>query len=534
MIRKLALISRAGLKTCLMPLTLSFGLAGMAATSAMADKPRFQTIEISGGFNAATVYVDLQDGHWTRLNSSGTEIPFHLKIEMSRGYIVFYRVGRTLTNGAVRESYIATNKWGGYAIPGRDNDVDAQERVDKVTHIFINNATLNATDRQAIIDGCNAKPNETEHGHSFQYNLPLAMHADARQHRRLQSITSSDDGIYKGYGDFARATATGFVGLKIMCMGADTKYSRNGSQTSKPSDGGIPLPSNADTASNGDPVEVKMALDIAGGNACPRNAKVTTRIIYDHPKTAKFDIVRNGKVLKTVEIKARREPLSDGSRQWVIDRIDQVEAKAGQNQFRIVVKGGGKSAMKVANVECAPFQVLFSDLKYTVANGGTCPKKVWETATFLATGPGEATLQLVQENGSVFYEKTLNTILKNGKYTLVNQRVLSIDRDTNKKFRAQIKGQSGIHSKWAQLKVDCPQRTNPKPENKKVGPKALNTKPKTTHSSTNKPARVSPAQKKQGLICKDGKARGGKCHCGKAKVAKKIGNRRFVCVARGG
>jgi hypothetical protein len=148
--------------------------------------------------------------------------------------------------------------------------------------------------------------------------------------------------------------------------------------------------------------------------------------------------------------------------------------------------------------------------------------------------PGEATLQLVQENGSVFYEKTLNTILKNGKYTLVNQRVLSIDRDTNKKFRAQIKGQSGIHSKWAQLKVDCPQRTTPKAENKKVGPKALNTKPKTTHSSTNKPARVSPAQKKQGLICKDGKARGGKCHCGKAKVAKKVGNRRFVCVARGG
>ncbi len=516
------------IKKSLLRAALAISGLGMLVSPSLADKPLFRTVEIGGGFNAATVYVDQQDGRWTKLNSSGAQIPFHLKIEMSRGYIVFYRVGRTLTNGAVRESYIASNQWGGYAVPGRDNDVDARERVDKSMNIFINDTTLNGTDKQAIINGCNAKSNETEHGHSFQYNVPLALHADARRHRRLQSMTSSEDGTYKGYGDFARATATGFVGLTVRCLGADTKLSRNGSQTSKPSDGGIPLPSNADTAPSGDPIEVKMNLDVAGGNACPRNARVTTRIVYEQEKTAQFDIVRNGKVLKTVEIKARREPLSDGSVQWVVDRIDNVEAKAGQNQFRIVVKGGGKSAMKVANIECAPFEILFSDLKYNVADGGSCPKKVWETATFQASGPGTAVLQLVQENGSVFYEKQMETILKNGTYRMVNQRVLSIDRDTDKKFRAQIKGQSGVHSKWAQLKVTCATRTNPNPGAPKPGADKLTAEPRNT-ASPDTPKRVNPEPKRASLVCKGGKVANGKCRCGANRTLVKIGKAAFAC-----
>ena len=267
-----------------------------------------------------------------------------------------------------------------------------------------------------------------------------------------------------------------------------------------------------------DPINVSMDLDVAGGNSCPRNVTVKTSITYNYPKTAKFDIVRNGKVLKTVEIKAKRVPVSHGPTQWVIHRQDQVEAKAGQNMFRVVVKGGGKSALKMVDIECQPFQVLFSDLKYNVADGGACPKQVWETATFTATGPGQATMQLVQENGHVFYEKKLETILKNGKYKLVGQRVLNIDRDTNVKFRAQIKGSSGIHSKWAKLKVTCPKRTNPKAASKS-GSSNVSAAPQSS-SSANKPKKI---------VCKGGQVKNGKCACPKGTKREKIANSKFHC-----
>jgi hypothetical protein len=168
------------------------------------------------------------------------------------------------------------------------------------------------------------------------------------------------------------------------------------------------------------------------------------------------------------------------------------------------------------DIECQPFQVLFSDLKYNVADGGACPKQVWETAT----GPGEATIQLVQENGSVFYEKKLKTILKNGKYKLVGQRVLNIDRDTDVKFRTQIKGSSGIHSKWVPLKVTCPKRTNPKSASKS-GSSNESAAPSSSNSA-NKPKKI---------VCKGGKVKNGKCACAKGTKREKIGKTKFQCKA---
>ncbi|MBX9465894.1 MAG: hypothetical protein KL840_23485 [Aquamicrobium sp.] len=539
------LASRVVVKKCLTLATLSFSLAAAVATSALADKPIFQDIAIGGGMDAATIFVEQQDGMWTRITDHPRTIPFNITIAMSRGYIQFYRIGRALDQNAVvgfASTYSGLTT--GYAGTANfiSTSINSLTSVSGPVNIPIDGYTrLDHRDERAIVNGCNSRWTETESGHSFRYSLPLAMHADAREHRRKRFPYYLNE--YEGYGDFARAIATGFVGLKVECLGTDTKPSRPDSKPPSSSDG-EPRSAGEDPADRSGPIEVKMDLDIAGGNACPRNAKITTRIVYDHPKTAKFDIVRNGKILKTVEIEARREALSDGSTQWVVDRIDNVDAKAGQNQFRIVVKGGGRSGMKVANVECAPFQILFSNLAYNVANGGTCPKQVWETATFSATGPGEATMQLVQENGSVFYEKKLTAILKNGEYRLVNQRVLSIDRDTDEKFRAQIKGQSGVHSKWAQLKVSCPKRTSPKPENKKEGPKKLDTKPKTSHSTGTKapranprpqkkaePARTNPVSKKPQIVCKGGKIFNGSCQCGSSKTRRKIGERQYQCIA---
>ncbi|MCY6381578.1 hypothetical protein [Hoeflea prorocentri] len=285
----------------------------------------------------------------------------------------------------------------------------------------------------------------------------------------------------------------------------------------------VPYPSMEPDA---EPVEVKLDVEPRGGNACPRKTTIKTRIVYHRPATAKFDIIRNAKVLKTVEIKARHVPISHGPDQWEINRQDVVEAKAGGNQFRIKVHGGGLSGMKVVNIECVPFEIYFSDLKYNVADVGQCPKKVWETATFTTSGPGKATYQIVRKNGKVVYEKELETILKNGQYKLVGQRVLNVGYDMERSFKAQIKGSSGIRSKWAKVKVSCPKRTNPgsgAKADKKSGAKAETAGQSTSAGSSAAPKRTNP------IVCKGGKVKKGKCICPKNTKRKKVKASRFVC-----
>jgi hypothetical protein len=63
---------------------------------------------------------------------------------------------------------------------------------------------------------------------------------------------------------------------------------------------------------------------------------------------------------------------------------------------------------------------------------------------------------------------------------------------------------------------------------RKVATRTNQTKPKRV----TEPKRISPKVAKQKLVCKGGKVKGGKCHCGKGKQTVKRGPRRFACVAR--
>jgi len=283
------------------------------------------------------------------------------------------------------------------------------------------------------------------------------------------------------------------------------------------------------------PVEVKLEATPRNGNSCPRNTRIKTRIAYHYDRNVKFDIKRNGKTIKTIELKPRKINVSHGPDLWVIDREDVVKAKAGQNRFRIKIKGGGESQVKTVNIECAPFQALFANLQYNVAGSNSCPKKVWETTTFTANGPGSLVYQLVQENGSVSLEKSVNSILKNGQYKLVKQRVLTIHNSIDRKYRVQVKGSSGIRSSWARLKVDCPppaDKVTPKP------PKRIKTvpAPKTDASKNPRvkiavpPKRVKPTVTR--LICKRGKVRAGRCYCSAKHKRVRIGKKAFMCKKR--
>ena len=228
------------------PAALFLCAAGALATPAAAEPPRFNNIEISGGFNVETILVEQENGMWTRISDHPRTIPIHVTIEMSRGYIEFYRVGRNLTNGAVRDifsTYIKT-AYGNQPNP-IEAIIDSRTSVSGPANILIDEFTrLNQTDEQAIVNRCNANWTETEQGHSFSYPLPLAIHADAREKRRKRFPYYLNE--YEGYGDFGRATAFGFVGLKIECLGQNSKPPVPDSKPPS-DDGGIPRTSGTDT-----------------------------------------------------------------------------------------------------------------------------------------------------------------------------------------------------------------------------------------------------------------------------------------------
>ena len=301
-----------------------------------------------------------------------------------------------------------------------------------------------------------------------------------------------------------------------------------------------------------DPVEVKLTVEPRQGNACPRNTKIKTRIVYHYKKTATFDIMRNGKKIKTVKINAKKVKLTHGPSQWVINREDIVKAEAGQNRFRIKVKGGGQSQVQTANIECAPFQVMSARLQYNVAgvaSSASCPVKVWETTTFTTNGPGNLVYQLVRKtNGSVALEKSLKPILKNGVYKLVGQRVLTISKSVDREFRVQVKGKSGNNSSWARLKVDCAAKkgkaaagaatgvkTAPKKAKAKQTQPRIKTAPKKPKAKQRQSRiKIAPLPKKSKrkltkLICRKGKVRAGKCYCGARRKQVRTGKRSYIC-----
>ncbi|VAV98960.1 hypothetical protein MNBD_ALPHA08-1783, partial [hydrothermal vent metagenome] len=105
-------------------------------SSSFADSPKFRKIEISGGINAATLYVNQDGNRWTQIVDYGRVIiPLYVDIEMSRGYIEFYRIGRNLTDGAVRGILLTHQNNNSGTLYERD--VDSSTSVNKTTDIAV-------------------------------------------------------------------------------------------------------------------------------------------------------------------------------------------------------------------------------------------------------------------------------------------------------------------------------------------------------------------------------------------------------------
>ncbi|MFK8032921.1 MAG: hypothetical protein AB8B94_02170 [Hyphomicrobiales bacterium] len=326
-------------------------------------------------------------------------------------------------------------------------------------------------------------------------------------------------------------------------------------------------------------------VDTASGDvgACPRRVEHGTSIYYRRPTTATFKIKQNGNVVETVERSTETQTLSDGTKQYVIHYGTELMSPEGNNTYRVKVVGGPQSDAVQLNVNCSAFDITFANLSHTAPDNGTCPRQVWQVASFITNGPGSFTYELKHKLFGVFYEKEIEAQLFDGIYKAVDTRVIQlIEGETE--FLAQVKGADGINSGWQSINIECeagvnpglpgeideltvdrqdpgvefpnspakvnpvvegktgglvaplnPTHANPKPASKApliVDPKPAPKKAKPTKPKTKTaPVRVNPKPKKKKLICVGGKARGGKCSCGKNKTLKKAGKHKFQCIA---
>ena len=229
-------------------------------SSSLADSPEFRRVEISGGINATTLYVNQDGNRWTQILGYEAIIPVHVNIEMSKGYIEFYRIGRNLTDGAVRD--ILLTHYNNNSGTPYERDVDSSTSVNKTTNVPVGGGVrLNPTDEQAIVGRCNSKLAEISSGHHFSYVIPLALHADAKRRRRLNTPfdITYDGGAYRGYGDSARATATGTVSVRIECL--KNEVTRDTAPPSTPPNDGEPRSGNDDNNIPKPPANQDLGFD---------------------------------------------------------------------------------------------------------------------------------------------------------------------------------------------------------------------------------------------------------------------------------
>ena len=488
----------------------SISIASFATTS-LADAPVFRLIEVSGGINAATLTVAQENGQWTRITDHPRRIPVHMNIQMSRGYVVFYRVGRNLTNGAVR-GIMLTHRGNNSGTP-IETVVDSQQSVSGTFNVFVGGGSrLNPTDEQAIVARCNAKSDKLSPGHSFSYTLPLALHADAKRRRRKYVPPRFGD-TYKAFGDFARAAATGSVSLRIECLG-DSKPPRG----SKPSS----------TPPSGEPPQGTRLLSVSirpkgSRTICPRPYVMTATIRASRKsgqqvRHVSYAIEKNG-----VRGKWNREQMWWDGTSFRLDVTKDFSLDPGKHSVRLILKNGKKSdVITTPEVTCPSFKVLTAKLQYNVVGGDKCPKQVWETATFTTTAPGEVKYSIINKGMQKLYGGWIIAKNHGSGYKAVAQRVLTMEAYKGLRGVKVLNKSSVAKKAWTQLEVSCP--AVPKRDD---GPKGLTGTKNPSHGGpatgparikiavppTSKPPRVRPGKRgKISIRCKRGfKLKGRRC-----------------------
>jgi hypothetical protein len=164
------------------------------------------------------------------------------------------------------------------------------------------------------------------------------------------------------------------------------------------------------------------------GETCPKKTEVRAFIRYAGPATAQFRFKVDGKLSELHTIKARklagkpRPGIPGGGQTYLVERTKTYYLDPGQHRFRIEVRGGKKSDVKMLNISCPPFKVNEAWLNYKVQNTPVCPKNVNEVATFKATRPGQAPFAIKTQGGLVVHSGTVNFKRKGREYVATIKR----------------------------------------------------------------------------------------------------------------
>jgi hypothetical protein len=220
------------------------------------------------------------------------------------------------------------------------------------------------------------------------------------------------------------------------------------------------------------PEIVDAALGVTtSGNTCPKPSTARVIMTAEAPRDVYYKIERGDGTSTTADwihgnIKIQTD-LMGGQSPWLHAEHDLGKLDPGTSKFRLVIQGRGETPWQTINVDCPPFEVISTWLKYDVEAKAICPKKVVETATFHTTRPGDVPYEIKHEGGLVVSQGTVEAKRQGDQYVATAVRNLTIG-EFDGRFMADVKN-SPANSGWERLKIDCLEALSGKVTLKNVG-----------------------------------------------------------------
>ena len=195
--------------------------------------------------------------------------------------------------------------------------------------------------------------------------------------------------------------------------------------------------------------------------ACPRPYKLNATFrLNSRFLPQNFSGIRPGQqaypVKFLVEVNGKKGPrISRGIKikQQQVSYSENLKLDPGTNTIRIIVKNGPTSRTITRKVNCGPLRLISSNLSY--AQTGPCPKKVFETATFVFNQPGLTAFKIRTQAGVTVHQGSLEIKRHGDIYKAVSVRQFNSGA-VNMLLRAEVVGNTSAASGWTPLKIKCP------------------------------------------------------------------------------
>jgi hypothetical protein len=365
---------------------------------------------------APTIEVESDGLEWTNIKSTRQQVKTSTEVKVSSGWRVvrvylgfpnadfcFTSVGVPLPEGCIT---IYAGKTKHVKLDGRTNEFSTDN--------------IGGLDALTIVNACNAGNHDPKHEReSFESEISVGIKAFIPRRREANDLQE---------GDFGRTeTAYAKVPVVIHCL-APVAMQEAG-----------PKPVSVD-------IRVKQR-----GDTCPKDTDIKAFIDYDKPMTGRFRVIHNGKQSKPIEIKAREVSFA-GKTFYRIERLDY-KLDPGKHSFKIKVIDGGSSKKETITVDCPPFEVSSTWLKYEVEDKDTCPKQVTETATIYGNRPGDAPYRIETQGGLVVTEGIAYATRDGDKYVARRMRRITMGA-FDQTMRLIIPNNPSVGDQKP-LKIDC-------------------------------------------------------------------------------